>query len=213
MNLRGVIFDMDGVLCDSEAFVAEAACEMFRRCHGITVRPEEFHPFIGTGEERYLQGVADLHGITLHPATDKMELYKIYLDLIPGRLNALPGSKEFAVRCKAQGLKLAVATSADRVKMEGNLREIGLPESFFDACVTGDEVIHKKPAPDVFLKAAEKLGLDPARCLVVEDATAGVQAGRAAGCRCAGITSSYSAGELARAGAEWTVGSLLELPV
>ena len=91
-----------------------------------------------------------------------------------------------------RGLKLAVASSADRMKVEGNLRALKLPPDTFHALVVGEDVTHKKPAPDIFLEAARRLGLDPSACLVIEDAVSGVAAAKAAGCRCLGITTSFT---------------------
>ncbi|MCX6997206.1 MAG: HAD-IA family hydrolase [Kiritimatiellaeota bacterium] len=205
---RGIIFDMDGVLCDSEPLIAEAAGRMFREKYGAPVQPEDFQPFIGTGEARFLGGVAEKYGVRLEPAADKARTYAIYLELIRGRLRPLPGALDFVADSRARGLRLAVATSADRVKLDGNLREIGLSPTLFDALVTGSEVPRKKPHPDIFLRAAEKLGLPPADCLVVEDAPSGLQAGRAAGCRCLGLTTSFAAAVLTAAGANWIAADL-----
>ena len=207
-NLTAVVFDMDGVLCDSEPFIAEAACRMFAECHGITVTPGEFQPFIGTGEIQFLGGVAAKHGVTLQMLADKARTYAIYLEIIRGRLKPLAGALDFVHACHARGWKTAVATSADRVKLDGNLREIGLPESAFDAVVTGTEVTHKKPAPDVFLAAAVKLGVLPACTLVIEDAPQGVRAAKAAGMRCLGLTTSVEAAALRAAGADATAATL-----
>ncbi len=208
----GVIFDMDGVLCDSERFICEAAVRMFRELHGAEVSPEDFLPFVGAGEDRYLGGPAEKHGIRLQLERDKARTYAIYLEIIRGRLHPLPGAREFIARCRAAGLWLAVATSADRVKMEGNLREIGLPAETFDVRVNGLDIARKKPHPDIFLLAAERLGLPPARCLVVEDAPNGLQAGKAAGCRCLGLTTSFSETALRSAGADWTSPDLAHVP-
>ena len=193
---------MDGVLCDSEPLIADAAGRMFREKYGVPAQPEDFHPFIGTGEERFLGGVAEKYGVRLEPGVDKARTYEIYLEIIRGRLQPLPGARAFVADSRARGLKLAVATSADRVKLDGNLREIGLPPAAFDALVTGNEVARKKPHPDIFLCAAEKLNLPPADCLVVEDAPSGLQAGRAAGCCCLGITTTFSDAQLRAAGAD-----------
>ena len=212
MKIRGIIFDMDGVLCDSEALIAEAACLMFAERHGVVVQPSDFIPFIGTGEDRFLGGVAEKYGVLLSLPADKDLTYARYLDLIPGRLKALPGALAFVRRVRAAGLKLAVATSADRIKMTGNLAEIGLPETMFDACVTGSEIARKKPFPDLFLQAASRLGLPPANCLVVEDAVSGVQAAIAAGSLCLGLTSSLPAEALIAAGARWTAPDLRRVP-
>ncbi len=143
--IKGVVFDMDGVLCDSEPFLYRAAREMFSRRFDLDVVPEDFAPFVGTGEDRYLGGVAEKYGVDLQIPEDKNRTYKIYLDLIKGELDALPGVLEFVRFCQNAGLKTAVATSADRVKMEGNLKQIGLPHGGFDVLVTGSDVQRKKP--------------------------------------------------------------------
>jgi HAD superfamily hydrolase (TIGR01509 family) len=211
-ELRGVIFDMDGVLCDSEPFICEAACRMFAENHRIKVSPEDFIPFVGTGENRYLGGVAEKHGVTLDLERDKRRTYEIYIEIIRGRLEPLPGAREFIADCRRRGLKLAVATSADRIKMEGNLAQIRLPPETFDVTVNGLEIERKKPHPDIFVLAAKRLGLPPAECLVVEDAPSGIQAGRAAGSRCLGLTTSFAAEVLRKAGAEWTAPDLARVP-
>ncbi|WP_435009070.1 HAD-IA family hydrolase [Tundrisphaera lichenicola] len=204
-RLRGVIFDMDGVLVDSEPFIAEAAIRMFAE-KGFPLVPEDFHPFVGMGEDRFIGGPAEARGIPLDPARDKARTYSIYLELIRGRLHPLPGVREFVARCRERGLRLAVASSADAIKVEGNLREIGLPSTNFDAIVTGSEVDRKKPAPDLFLEAARRLGLDPGSCLVIEDAVVGVAAARAAGSRCLALTTSFPREKLADA--DWVATDL-----
>jgi beta-phosphoglucomutase len=212
MRFHAVIFDMDGVLCDSEPFICEAAMRMFRERHGVEVHPDDFLPFVGAGENRYLGGVAEKHGVRLDVERDKTCTYRIYLEIIRGRLQPLRGALGFVARCRSAGLRLAVASSADRIKVDGNLREIGLPESAFDACVNGQDVERKKPAPDIFLAAAARLGVPPERCLVVEDAPNGVRAAKAAGSACLGLTSSFEASILAEAGADWIAPDLAHAP-
>src|SRR5262245_34730226 len=92
-SIRAVIFDMDGVLTDSEPLINAAAISMFQE-KGLTVQPEDFLPFVGTGEDRYLGGVAESHRfpVDLHEA--KRRTYEIYLALVPKRLNAFPGAQE-----------------------------------------------------------------------------------------------------------------------
>lgn len=209
MTIAGVIFDMDGVLLESEPFIAAAAVRMFAE-KGVGVVPEEFRPFIGTGEDRFLGGVAEARGVKLDMPRDKVRTYEIYLDLIAGRLEALPGVDRFLTECRRRGLKTAVASSADRMKVEGNLKEIHLPASSFQAVVVGEDVTNKKPAPAIFLEAARRLGLDSRTCLVVEDAVSGVAAARAAGARCLGLTTSFPAENLLAAGADWTAANLEE---
>jgi HAD superfamily hydrolase (TIGR01509 family) len=203
---------MDGVLCDSEPFICEAAGRMFWERHQVRVKPADFQPFVGTGENRFLGGVAELYGIKLALESDKARTYAIYLEIIKGRLHPLPGVADFIGACRRRGLKLAVATSADAIKLRGNLAEIGLPVSTFDGYVTGSEVERKKPAPDLFLAAARKIALAPAQCLVVEDAPSGIEAATRGGMLALGLTTSFSAARLAGAGARWTAPHLGQLP-
>src|SRR5439155_6457342 len=128
-----------------------------------------FAPFVGTGEDRFIGGVAEKYDIPIVMPRDKEQTYTIYLDIIRGRLHPLPGAVEFVAACRRRGLKTALATSADAVKMRGNLHEIGIPASDFDAVVTGDDVQRKKPDPHIFLLAASRLDVPPQNCLVIED--------------------------------------------
>lgn len=207
--IKGVLFDMDGVLIDSESFICKAAILMFDEL-GLKVTPEDFKPFVGMGENSYLGGVADKYGLKISIADVKARTYQIYRTIIKGRLSPLPGVKEFVEKCRKNGLKLAVATSADFVKMEASLSETGLNSDLFDATVNGLEVENKKPHPDIYNKAAEKLGLKPFECLVVEDAVSGVKAAIAAGCRCLAVTTSFGKNELGKA--DWICDTLLNVP-
>ena len=159
---------------------------------------------VGTGENRYIGGVAEKYGLAIDIEKAKARTHEIYLRIIRGRLRPIIGAGEFIDWCRRLGLKTAVATSADFVKMQGNLREIDLPPELFDVVVTGLDIERKKPAPDIFLLAARRLGLEPTDCLVVEDAPNGIQAAKAAGCKCLGLPGSFAEGELLAAGADWT---------
>lgn len=212
MSVRGLIFDMDGVLCDSEPWIAQAGIELFARHYDTQVTAADFEPFVGTGEDRYIGGVAEKYGITLDMPRDKDRLYEIYLALIPGKLTQVPGASQFITGCLACGKRIAVATSADRIKLDGNLQAIGLPPERFHAVITGSDVDKKKPAPDIFLAAAKQLQLNPDQCLVIEDAPAGVEAAKNAGSRCLGITSTFSEQSLRDAGADWIAKDLAAVP-
>jgi len=197
-ELAAVIFDMDGVLTDSEPLINAAAIAMFRE-RGLVVQPEDFHPFIGTGELRYLGGVAEKYGFPLDLQEAKRRTYEIYLALVPEQLKAFPGAVELVLRCRQAGLRTAVASSADLIKIEANLQKIGLPPKGWDAVISAEDAVHKKPAPDLFLAAARRMNLAPERCVVIEDAVSGIQAARAAGMRCVAVASSYPPERLAGA--------------
>lgn len=195
---QAVLFDMDGVLCDSEAIINAAAIAYFRE-RGVTVQPEDFHPFVGAGENRYIGGVAEQYGVALEIEAAKARVYELYLELVPDHLQAFPGVHELVDALAARGARLALASAADRLKVDANLREIGLPPERFGAVVTGEMVARRKPAPDVFLAAAAALGVAPADCVVVEDAVNGVQAARAAGMACVAVATSFPAARLTAA--------------
>jgi cytidine deaminase len=200
---------MDGVMVDSAPFITAAAIRLFAE-HGHTVEREDFLPFFGTGEVGLLGGVAEKYGILLDLNEAKERIYVLYLEMIRGRLEALPGLYSFIEECRQRNLKLAVASSADGIKVEGNLREIGLGWETFDTVVHGSMVARKKPAPDLFLSAAERLGLSARDCLVVEDAVAGVAAARAARARCLALTTNYPADQLQDA--DWIAPNLAHVP-
>ena len=208
-KIQGVLFDMDGVLLKSEPFLVRAAIQMFAE-KGVKVEPDDFNPFFGMGEDHLLQGVAEKHGVTLQPETAKQRTYALYLDAIHGVIEPLPGVYEFIQKCRERRLRIALATSGDRIKAWAGLQEIHLSESSFNAVVTGSDIVHKKPHPDIFLEAARRLGLEPESCLVVEDAIAGVAAAKAAGARCLALTSNNPADKLQQA--DWVVPDFTHAP-
>jgi HAD superfamily hydrolase (TIGR01509 family) len=191
---------MDGVLTDSEPLINAAAVAMYRE-RGLQVLPEDFVPFVGMGEDRYIGGVAEKYGLKLDLPEAKRRTYEIYLALVPQRLEAFPGAVDLVRACRRAGLKVAVASSADLIKIEANLEKIGLPIAGWDAVVTGDDVVRKKPAPDLFLAAASKMGVPAAACVVVEDAINGIEAAKAAGMRCVAVAHTFPAERLSAADA------------
>lgn len=207
--MKGVLFDMDGVLVDSEEFICKAAMQMFAE-KGLVVKPEDFLPFVGRGENSYIGGVAEKYGLNIDIKRDKARTYTLYDEIVKGKLKPLPGVKEFITFCLDNNVKIAIATSADKIKMEINLREIGIPVSVFSAKISGSEVEHKKPDPEIFLKAAKKIGLPAEECLVIEDSVSGVKAGNMAGCVCLALTTSFSAEQLKHA--KWITKDLSSIP-
>jgi beta-phosphoglucomutase len=195
-------------LVDSERLIAQASILLFKEL-GVTVKTEDFKPFIGVGEQKFLEGMAQIHNIAL-PSDAKSHLYRIYNEIIKNNLHPIPGAVTFINNCKKRRLKLAVATSADWNKVDANFAAAGLIKSTFDAIVTGEHVIHKKPAPDIFLYAAKQLGLNPSECLVLEDAINGIIAANAAGCKNIGIAGTFSKEELFMA--NWTASDLSNIP-
>lgn len=197
-KIQAVIFDMDGVLVDSEPLINAAAIAMFRE-KGLHVQPADFLPFVGAGEDRYIGGVAEKYRLPLDLAAAKQRTYEIYLELVPSHLEAFPEAYDFVLACRKAGLKVAVASSADRIKVAANLKKLGLPQEFWDTVVTGEQAKEKKPSPEAFLLTARKLNVEPAECVIVEDAVNGIQAAKAAGMRCIAIASTFPAERLQEA--------------
>lgn len=186
-----MIFDMDGVLVKSEHAMRSAGVEVLAK-YGVCARESDFLPFTGMGEERFLAGVAEQHGVRYRPEM-KQQAYALYLARARDMVYVFPTTQPALRSVRAMGFRVAVASSADRVKVLANLACIGVEESFFDAVVTGSEAARKKPDPELFLLAAKKLGLAPARCLVTEDAVSGIQAAKAAGMASIAVTTSFGA--------------------
>lgn len=205
--IKAVLFDMDGVLVDSEEFIRKAAILMFKEI-GLKVKHEDFFEFIGTGEDRFLGGVAEKYNYSFNLSSGKKRTYEIYMELIKSNMEPLPGVYSFIEKCRKKGLKIALATSADKTKMDANLKEIGMKEDSFDAVVNGLDIEHKKPSPDIYIKAAQLIGVSPSECLVVEDAVNGVEAAKSAGAKCLGLTTSFTKEELS--GADWFAKDLSE---
>eukprot|EP00887_Chlorella_sp_A99_P005793 scaffold1.g5793.t1 len=145
--VEAVLFDMDGVLCDSEHVSRQAACEVMRELYGLEVEPEEFTPFTGRGEAAFLGGVAQKHGAPFEVESCKAKFFSIYKQkyAVPGAGIGCEGALELVAACREAGLRTAVASSADRVKVDANLSAAGIPLDLFDAIVSADAFEKARP--------------------------------------------------------------------
>ncbi|GFQ06819.1 protein cbby [Phtheirospermum japonicum] len=150
---------MDGVLCNSEEPSRLDAVELFGKM-GVEVTVQDFVPFTGTGEASFLGGVASAKGVKgFNTEEAKKIFFEIYLNNYakPNSGIGFPSAHELIVQCKNKGLKVVVASSADRIKVDVNLAVASLQLSIFDAIVSADAFQNLKPAPDIFLSAAKFL--------------------------------------------------------
>ncbi|KAE8685022.1 putative Basic helix-loop-helix DNA-binding superfamily protein [Hibiscus syriacus] len=168
---------------------------MFFAEMGVQCTAEDLAPFTGMGEANFLGGVAAVKGVKeFDTEAAKKRFFEIYLDKYakPNSGIGFPGALELITQCQNKGLKVGVASSADRVKVDANLAASGLPISMFDAIVSADAFENLKPAPDIFLAASKILDISPEECIVIEDAVAGVQAANAANMRCIAVTTTLT---------------------
>ncbi len=178
--MKGVIFDMDGVLTDSEA-VWQKYWNKAAEERGLSL-PEEFkYEICGSS------GQAMINTIKKYYHTDDGEavLYEVagnYMEELNRHVPEKPYIHEVLPWLKQQGYKIAVASSSSLEIIHRNLKYVDI-EKYFDHIVSGQQVAHGKPAPDIFLLAAEKLELPPEECYVLEDAFNGIKAAHAAGCK------------------------------
>jgi len=200
--IAAVVFDMDGVLVDSGAHHRDAWLAMCRDC-GLTPPPEFWRLTIGRPAE---EAVALLVGDIDHAQARRLADLKRehYARLARRGLMAVSGAGAFVETLARAGVPRAVATSASRQDLERVLDALGLRRRI-DVAVTADDVRWGKPHPEVYLKAAEGLGVEAAACVAFEDAIVGVHAARAAGMRVIGVTTAHTADELLGAGAERAV--------
>jgi beta-phosphoglucomutase len=200
-----VIFDMDGVLVASGSAHA-ASWRKVARTHGKAISDADFARLFGMPSRDIIRTLwGELSDADVRAIDDEKEA--LYRRLITGMVPLTIGVRETLAGLREAGLPLAVGTSGPRENVDLVLDETRL-RPMFDAIVTGFDVTRGKPAPDCFLLAAERLGVPPGRCVVVEDAPVGVQAARAAGMACVAYVGTHSRERLAAEGPSQIVGRI-----
>jgi len=196
-NRMGVIFDLDGVLVDTGWAHKQSWYDLAEK--EVFSMTDEF--FYNTFGMQNYQIIPLLLGQqTSSEKVSRLSNWKEqrYREIIAEKLAPAEGAKTLLIDLKKESFLLAVGSSAPPANLELVLERTGLKD-YFDAYVTGQDVTNGKPAPDTFLKAAEKLSLNPQRCVVVEDAVQGVEAGKAAGMPVVAVTTTRSRADLHRA--------------
>jgi len=196
-KLEAVIWDMDGVIADTASYHFQAWQEVFQK-RGIKFTGEDFKRHFGQRNDTIIRDAAgkDISAVEIEAvALEKEELYrqKVAVDIKP-----LPGAIELVKSLREYGIKIALASSAPMENIQLVTHNLGI-DNCFDAVVWGREVTEGKPSPQGFLLAAERLGVEPQNCLVIEDAVAGVAAAKRAGMKCLAVTSTNPKKSLAEA--------------
>lgn len=196
-KLEAVIWDLDGVIADTGSYHFRAWQQVFSK-RGVSFTEEDFRYRFGQRNDEIIRGAL---GANIAPgeleiiAREKEETLR---RLIAGNVKPLPGAIELIRSLRQNGLKVAIASSGPPENIQLMLRELGI-EDCFQAIVSGREVAESKPSPQIFLRAARKLGVPPGNSVVMEDAVAGVAGAKRAGMKCVAVTSSHPGDSLKEA--------------
>lgn len=190
---RAVIFDLDGVLADSEGLHAVAWERLFDR-EGVTVTEAECEHGIGMTDVAWVRWLFERRGQDADPRWWQDAKRAIYGELLAANVRTFPGVPEL-VRRLAEEFRLGVASSSWREDIETVVRGLGLDDCF-QSFVGKQDVERHKPDPQAYLLSAQRLGARPAACTVIEDSALGIQAAKAAGMRCIAVTTSLPAHRL-----------------
>jgi HAD superfamily hydrolase (TIGR01509 family) len=215
-KLYGLIFDVDGVIADTEPLNARVTIKVFEDMFDLEgVKPADFTEGIGKGAEKFVKAAADVHSLQLTDEQIKAAALLREQYLIKAiRQEPLPvfsGVLEIInAALRREDFRLAIATSATLELSCAILESAKVPYRKM-VYVTGSEITRKKPDPELFLVAASRMGIVPADCVVFEDAPSGVQAAKAAGAKCIAVTNSTTAENLS--GADLICDSLEQINV
>jgi len=203
-KLYGLIFDVDGVIADTEAVNARASIKVFADMFGLEgVVRKDFEAGLGRGAEEYVKAAAKIHSLELteeqiNKATQLRQEYFLKV-LSEEPLSPFPGVLELMDKAmQREDFRLAIATSGTLEKSRAVLEAAKVPYQKM-VYINGNDVKKKKPDPELFLLAAKRMGIEPANCVVIEDAPNGVQAAKAAGAKCIAVTNSTNAENLCEA--------------
>lgn len=194
--IKGVIFDMDGVLVNNMAVHVEAFAEMARRYNLAAPAGADFSYLNGRGNEDIVRALFPADIVAARGAESLgREKEAIYREIYAPRIEPTKGLVALLRRLHEAGVVCAVGSSGPRENVDFVLERCAI-EGFFGVRISGDMVANCKPDPEIFLRAAEGLGLEPHECLVFEDAASGIEAAHRAGMRVIAIASTHSADHL-----------------
>lgn len=202
---RAVIFDLDGVLVDSEDLHVDAWKVLFAQ-EGIEATEAEFDAGIGMVDTEWIRGVLVRRGLPVDLEWWRDAKRGVFREILAANIRPYPGVAPLVHRLHVE-FRLGVASNSWHENIETVLAGLGLG-ACFGSVVGLDDVTHHKPHPEAYLRSSELLGVPPAWCTVVEDSRLGIQAAKAAGMRCIGIPTTLAAEELSEA--DLVVGSLEE---
>lgn len=207
-QIQALLFDMDGVVIDSEPIHEEAQRIIFRE-HDLPVPESVFPSFKGMTEVKVFERIVSEFGSERHNVAALVEAKETTFRSLLSDLELVPGVLDM-IRRSRDRYRMALTTSSARSNQRFAFEKFDL-DPYFEVVVTAEDIEHPKPHPQPYQTTADRMGLDPSVCLVLEDSLHGVRSAQRAGCRVAGITTSFSAKELSEAGAHLTFDTYDEL--
>lgn len=193
-KIKAVLFDMDGLMIDSEPLHLQAFNRVLEKYGKHLTEEENKERYIGLSDEDEALDMVDRFRLPISAEEVVRQKQIIFMQLLKSQIVAQAGLINLLKNLKQNGYKTAIASSSGLDEIKTVISGLGI-DSYIDAYCSAEEVKNGKPAPDVYLLAAKKVGVDPSECLVLEDAPKGVQAGKAAGMTVFAIPSQYTKGE------------------
>ncbi len=188
--IKYIIFDMDGVLINSESVCTKSAIAALSEV-GITAIPEDFEPYIGAGEDKFIieickkQKKENLIDIALP------RLYELFAKFVFEDILVYPSAHKLIAKLRERGFHPAIASSSAADKLAVSLEAAKISPDWFDVIISGSDVSQKKPSPEIYFTAMDELDADPEECIVIEDALNGIRAAKASGAFCFAVTTSF----------------------
>ncbi len=213
-TMAAVIFDLDGLLADTEGLRLAAVARVLHDLRGVVLPRDAAAALVGLRTDEIWTQLRARYALTANVEELEAEHAAVYDPVLRSQVAAMPGAREIVAALRARSLPLAVATASPRRQVLAVLERLGL-HAMIGVVAAGDEVARGKPAPDVYLLACARLGAKPARCVAVEDSGPGVAAAVAAGLHVVVVPSPVTAGQVAAAGATLVLPSLVgaEAPI
>lgn len=182
--IKAIIFDLDGVIIESEKAHIEAEQQVFLK-HGVQISAEELHKYTGTTAKMMFTELIKKHKLNTTFEEIFSQKEEILFKLLEQEAEPTRGVIELLEKLKRRNVKLAIGSSSNKKLIEYVLRKLSVTY-LFDCVISAENIVHSKPNPEIFLKAAAELGVSPVECIVIEDAKLGVEAAKRAGIKCVG---------------------------
>lgn len=207
---KGILFDMDGVLVDSEPAHAAAIVALSGEL-GEPINDEAILFSMKGAPEKFMAArISELYPQRAETADELIARKGAIYAARFGEVKLIPGAFEFLQSSHAAGRKHGLTTSASRPTQRLAFETFGFAP-YFDTVVTGEDIVHGKPHPEPYLLTASRLGLAPVECVVFEDSIHGVRSGKAAGCTVIALTTTFPREALLEAGADFLIDSFIDL--